>query len=121
MYIFEIGASISNDNYEITGRLLVADIFEKNIDIKAMIVFDADKFEDIELMKKVSDCNVFKCVITAMNTIFDCKFENVTIDADYCNGSVVRFFIHIEDYENHEIIPESKKERNNRIEILKDI
>ena len=86
-----------------------------------MIVFDADDLEEVELMKKVSDCIVFKCVVTSMNTIFDCKFEDVTIDADYCNGSVVRFFIHIEDYEHHEIIPESEKERKDRIKILRDI
>jgi len=121
MFIFQNGASISNEDYEIKGKVLVADIFERNVDLKAMIVFDADVFEEVELMKKVNDCIVFKCVVTSMNTIFDCKFEDVTIDADYCNGSVVRFFIHIEDYENHEIMPETTKERNKRIEILKDI
>lgn len=121
MFIFENGASISNDDYEIKGKVLVADIFELNTDLKAMIVFDSDGVEEVELMQKVSDCVVFKCVATSMNTIFDCEFEDVTIDADYCNGSVVRFFIHIEDYEHHKITPETKKERNMRIEILRDI
>lgn len=121
MFIFQNGASISNDDYEIKGKVLVADIFEKNIDLKAMIVFDSVGLDEAELMQKVSDCTVFKCIITSMNTIFECKFEDVTIDADYCNGSVVRFFIHIEDYESHEIIAESEKERNKRMTILRDV
>ena len=120
MFIFENGASISNDEIEIKGKVLVADIFEMNNDLKAMIVFDAEKLKNIELMEKADECVNFKCAATAMNTIFDCNFRDITIAVDYCNGSIIRIFMHIEDYEHHDIVPESKKERKMRVEILKD-
>ena len=100
---------------------MVIDVFESNEDLKAMMVFDSEDYTDTELINNINNCNVLECSALAMGTIFDCRFTNVFVEADYCVGSIVRVFIHIENYESQEIIPESKKEKEDRLEILKDI
>ena len=118
MHFYEVGASFSNDEVELKGKILVADVFESNIDLSMVMVFDSDKYCDIELMDKISSCNNLKCIATAMGTNFDCNFTNIEINADYCNGSVVRIYVHIEDYESHEIISENEEIRKARLDIL---
>ena len=121
MHFFQCGVVFSNDEIELKGKILVADVFESNIDLSAIMVFDSDNYSDVDLMDKISDCNKLKCSTIAMGTQFDCKFDNIEVEADYCNGSIVRVYVHIKDYENHEIIPESQELRKARLDILDDL
>lgn len=112
MHIYERGAILSNSKNDISLELtvLVADIFELNTDLKAMIVADVDYFnydftsddKTLEYMKLVLECDTFECNATALGNNFRCIFKNCIIDADYGNGSIVRFYLEVEDYEHHE-------------------
>lgn len=121
MHFYEVGASFSNDEIELKGKILVTDVFESNINLSMMMVFDSDDYSDVELMNKISKCTNLRCIATAMGTNFDCHFTNIYIDADYCVGSVVRVYVHIEDYQNHEIIPENEETKKARLDMLDDV
>ena len=130
MHIYDNGAVLKNskNNTEIKIKVLVADIFELNEDLKAMIVADVDSFnyeftnddKTLEYMKAVSDCDVFECEATAMGHNFECVFQDCTIDADYANGSIVRFYLMVENYDNHIIKVDPKSNNDKMNEILND-
>lgn len=130
MHIYERGAILRNskDNTEIKIAVLVADIFELNIDLKAMVVVDVDCFnygftndsESVAYMKAISECDIFECEATAMGHNFSCVFDDCTIDADYANGSIVRFYLMVENYDNHIIKVDPKSNNDKMNEILND-
>lgn len=115
MHIFERGAIFKNSEsgLEIPCAVLVADIFELNTDMKAMIVIDVDPnnygFTDdsktVEIMNNLSKCDIFNCEVSAVGNTFKCNFEDITVDADYGNGSVIRVYVKVDDYEHHECRP----------------
>jgi len=121
MHFYQVGASFSSDEIELKGKILVADVFEDNIDLSAVMVFDSDKYTDVALMNKISNCTNLRCMTTAMGTNFECYFTNIEVSPDYCNGSIVRVYVHIKDYETHEIIAESQELRKARLDILDDV
>jgi hypothetical protein len=130
MHIYERGAILRNskDNTEMKIAVLVADIFELNTDLKAMIVVDVDSFnyeftndsEAVAYMKAISECDIFKCEATAMGHNFSCVFDDCTIEADYANGSIVRFYLEVEDYDSHVIKVDPKSNNDKMKEILDD-
>lgn len=131
MHIYENGAILRNSKNDVSikVKVLVADIFELNTNLKAMLVVDVDSFSykftsddrTLEYMNLISECDIFECEAIAMGHNFKCVFEDCIIDADYGNGSVIRFYLLVEDYEHHEIVAESEKDRSDRISILEDI
>ena len=130
MHIYERGAILRNskDNTEMKIAVLVADIFELNTDLKAMIVVDVDSFnyeftndsEAVAYMKAISECDMFECEATAMGHNFSCVFDDCTIEADYANGSIVRFYLEVEDYDSHVIKVDPKSNNDKMKEILDD-
>lgn len=115
MHIFERGAVFKNSEsgLEIPCAVLVADIFELNTDMKAMIMIDVDPYHNIfpddtktlEYMNSLQTCDIFNCEATAVGNSFRCNFEDITVDADYAQGSIIRVYIKVDDYEHHECIP----------------
>ena len=115
MHIFETGAIFkdSESGFEVECSVLVADIFELNTDMKAMIVIDVDtnnydftnNDKTVEIMNKLQKCDLFECDVSAVGNWFKCKFTAVTVEADYGNGSVIRVYVHVKDYDHHECRP----------------
>lgn len=130
MHIYENGAILrsSKSDVEIDVMVLVADIFELNTDLKAMVVVDVDRFsydftddsKTLDYMKAISECDIFECDATAMGHNFRCVFEDCTIDTDYGNGSIVRFYLFVEDYDSHKIKVEPESNFDKMKEILND-
>jgi hypothetical protein len=129
VHIFERGAIFKNSEsgLEIQCSVLVADIFELNTDMKAMIMIDVDPnnygFTDdsktIEIMNNLQKCDIFNCEVSAVGNSFRCSFEDITIEADYGNGSVIRVYVKVDDYEHHECRP-IHNNYDAMVEIMKD-
>ena len=130
MHIYEKGAILksSKSDIKIEVSVLVADIFELNTNLKAMVVVDVDSFsyeftndsEAVAYMKAISECDMFECEATAMGHNFSCVFDDCTIEADYANGSIVRFYLEVEDYDSHVIKVDPKSNNDKMKEILDD-
>lgn len=123
MFIYEKGAILKNskENKKFQVSVLVADIFELNTDLKAMMVIDIDEYNsNIDYMSEISNCDIFECVATAIGNNFSCIFEDIFVEADYCNGSIIRLYLHIENYEhqNCQVVSNNYDIKN---EILNDL
>lgn len=113
VHIFPNGAifSDSKSDIEIKCDVLVADIFELNMDMKAMLMVELcgdTNFSDKQMqehIQSISKCDTFECSALAMANVFNCTFRDCEIEVDYYNGNIARVYIKVDDIDHQECRP----------------
>lgn len=127
MHIFQKGAVFSNSKCDIIVEcdVLVADIFELNMDMKAMLMLEVEpncEYDDNyiqERIKDISKCDTFKCSALAAANVFDCTFRDCEIEADYRNYNIARVYIKVDNIDHQECRP-TINNYDQMIEIMND-
>lgn len=127
MHIFPKGAVFSDSKSDIKVEcdVLVADIFELNMNMKAMLMIEIQTDTDFtdkqmqEHIQNISKCDTFECSALAAANVFQCTFRDCEIEADYGNGNIARVYIKVDGIDHQECRPVSNN-YDTMIDMLND-